>query len=142
MKRVTWMAGAAVVAIVTVVWAVHRPIGTEDTNYTPENGCVVFKDANFASDSNTIPNVTEKTKAAAHVIPGENDTMTSLKWNLPEGVIVVFYKDGDAKSRQYMVFGKGQDPDLSDNDFQDMASSWVWYRVGPEARTVHVEVED
>ncbi len=45
---------------------------------------------------------------------------SSMQWNLPEGTVVIFY--GASRSypqTQYVIWGKGQDYQLSDNGFND-----------------------
>ncbi len=58
------------------------------------------------------------------------DDMSSLKWNLPPGVIVVFYEDAAGKGEQIIIWGKGQIRSLRAWDFNDKVSRWAWYFTG------------
>ena len=76
--------------------------------------------------------VTGEAPMAPHDFPALfsfNDMTTSLKWNLPAGVIVVFYTNWAAGGKQYVLWGTGETAQLS-RDFNNQFSSWAWFYVG------------
>jgi hypothetical protein len=58
-----------------------------------------------------------------------------MRWNLPEGVIVMFYQDANGKKQQVAVWGQAQLADLDAWDFNDKASRWSWAYIGSPTRS-------
>jgi len=54
---------------------------------------------------------------------------TGVQWNLPPGVIVIFYEHDNGGGRQFVVWGQGQVEHLDAHAFNDVATSWAWFRV-------------
>ncbi len=50
----------------------------------------------------------------------------SLEWNLPPGVLVVFYDNTNGKGRQFVIWGKGSRTSLVSADFEKRAAAWAW----------------
>jgi hypothetical protein len=61
------------------------------------------------------------------------DSLTSLRWNLPEGVIIMLYQDAGGKKQQVAIWGEGELADLDLWDFNDKISRWSWAYVGAPA---------
>jgi hypothetical protein len=59
-----------------------------------------------------------------------DDSLTSVQWSLPVGVIVLMYEDADGKKDRVAIWGKGQVDDLDIWDFNDKASRWSWAYIG------------
>jgi len=56
--------------------------------------------------------------------------MSSLKWKLATGVIVVFYEREDGGGKQFTIWGEGQKKDLFENKFDNEAAAWAWFKPG------------
>lgn len=56
------------------------------------------------------------------------DCLSSLRWNLDDGIVVEFAEHHDGGGRKYQCWGKGEDGDTHNNNFKDCASSWAWWR--------------
>ena len=61
------------------------------------------------------------------------DSLTSMKWNLPAGVVVTLYEDADGKKDRVSIWGSGQIDSLDVWDFNDKVSRWSWAYVGTPA---------
>jgi hypothetical protein len=68
-------------------------------------------------------------------IEGANDRMTSLRWNLPEGVVVVLYDNVDGTGRQLAIWGRGEVETITPFNMNDRVSSWASYRLGEPSGT-------
>lgn len=112
--------------------AIARPHGTADTTSpVAEDTMELFKDRNFKNDMQKVGPATEMQPGQLQKLPNFlADHLTSLRWNLPPGVVVVFYEDNDGKGRQAAVWGKGEVSSVSEWKFNDKASRWAWYFVG------------
>jgi len=97
---------------------------------TPRNSLVLYEDRNFKGGRIRIINVTEYSPTSLYSLHTINfkDCLSSLQWNLDEGIVVTMYEDHDGGGRQYQVWGVGQDSSTHNNNFKDCASSWNWYR--------------
>lgn len=73
-----------------------------------------------------------RTPHALQAFIGFNDVSSSLKWNLPPGVVVVLYEhwQNNPPRRQFVIWGRGEHRRLRESSFDDMASSWAWFYVG------------
>lgn len=112
-------------------WAQH-PLGASPTSAAiPENTIQFFKDTEFRDDLDPVANVLSMTPGGVHDLPGDmEDSVSSIRWNLSPGVIVVLYEDDGAKGEQLALWGKGEMDRLSRWNFNDKASSWAWYYAG------------
>ncbi len=50
----------------------------------------------------------------------------SIDWNLPRGVLVVFYDNTNGTGRQFVIWGNGRRDSLESADFVKRASAWAW----------------
>jgi hypothetical protein len=110
-----------------------RPLTAQPSMEVPtENLVSLFKDAGFSKPIGYI-DIAQFAPSAFHKMPqGASDSVSSMRWNLPDGAVIVFYENGATttnKGRQYVIFGNGQDNKLSDNDFENCVSTWCWYKV-------------
>jgi hypothetical protein len=109
-----------------------RPPGAEpSTLNVGDNAFRLFLDPGFGGSSHLKRPVTE---AKPHRLyrPGSHmkDGMSSLCWNLPEGVVLAFYDHSNARGRQYITWGSGAVDDLAPWQFGDKLSRWAWFYVG------------
>jgi hypothetical protein len=112
---------------------IAAPPGSETlTADVADNTIELFESHNFDGTTATL-NASEaapQSGGLSELPRGLNDSLTSLRWNLRPGIIVVFYEDGAGKGEQLVIWGKGQSADISRWDFNDKASRWAWYNVG------------
>jgi hypothetical protein len=113
------------------------PNGSEPpATAVPVNTIQVFIDKDFRDDMKQISPVSGQPHGQPHDLPsGVGDKLTSLRWNLPDGVIVMLHQTGDAEKQQVALWGSGQVKDLDVWDFNDKASRWSWSYVGSPAAT-------
>ncbi len=84
--------------------------------------------------------MTQLTPAVLHDPPG-NDFVDSLKWKLPDGVVVILYDEQNGKGRQFIIWGSGQIDSLERWGFDKKTSRWSWFYVGGIG-SVHNEIFD
>jgi hypothetical protein len=115
-----------------------RPPGSEPTTGLPENSMHLYWDVNFGGGApHRIRRVTSRDQGAPQNFRDQKflrnirDDMSSLKWNLPPGVAVVFYQHAPANGRRLTVWGRGQIRSLRSWGFNDNVSRWAWYSVEP-----------
>ena len=107
-----------------------RPFGAEAPSVPqPANSIYFFKDRDFRGDVARVENVSSQPMGQALKM-GENwDEMTSVRWRLPEGVVVVLYVDAEGKGNQMALWGDGEIPSVSPWNFNDKLSRWAWFPV-------------
>jgi hypothetical protein len=106
-----------------------RPLGTQPMAGTLTPGTVeVYEDRDLHGSLLTLsPDRT--VQAVRQPLTNFNDKASSLRWNLPPGIMVVFYDNADGSGKEYAIWGSGQTA-LVPFVFNDKASSWAWYDVG------------
>src|SRR5688500_18773588 len=108
-----------------------RPPGaTEVEGAIAQNSIYLFDQRDFKGKVTRIENVTSQPPGATDNVGGRSDSMTSLKWDLPPGVVVVFYENADASGDMFTIWGRGQIDSVSLWAFNDKVSRWAWYHVG------------
>jgi hypothetical protein len=108
-----------------------RPPGAvEVEGAVPQNSIYMFDQRDFKGKVTRIENVTSQAPGATERVGGRSDSMTSLKWDLPPGVVVVFYENADATGDTFTIWGRGQLPSVSLWAFNDKVSRWAWYSTG------------
>jgi len=112
-----------------------RPNGAKPVETAvPENAVQFFIDKNFKNDMEQVAPLTGQAFGELHRMPKKmGDSLTSMRWNLPEGVIILLYQDADGKKQQVAIFGEGEIADLDLWDFNDKISRWSWAYVGAPA---------
>jgi hypothetical protein len=114
---------------------IRKLINSEGTNGVKRNTVVLYEHRKFdRKGRKRIISVSDYSPQLVHSLHTMDfkDCMSSLKWNLEDGVSIVFTEDHDGGGRKYQIWGQGQDPDTHDNNFKDCASAWLWYRFGGE----------
>ena len=109
------------------------PPGTESLSVElGEHSIQLFANPNYQGSESTLNKLdTIQAQGRGNQMPQDlNDKISSLRWHLPPGGIVVFYDDADLEGKQLVLWGKGQISDLGRWDFNDKASRWSWYNVG------------
>lgn len=113
---------------------VERPPGTVvivESAKVAADSILLFRDRGFQDEAVLTSITATQAAGQAHDLPaGMEDSLSSLRWNLPAGVLVVLYEDDGAKGEQLALWGSGQIEALSEFDFNDKASQWAWYYVG------------
>jgi len=119
-----------------------RPPGSDPlARPMPEDAFRLFEDRGFSGASDMKRPVTEFKPHRPHSLAGYmKDGMSSLRWSLPEGVVVVFYDHSNARGRQFVIWGSGQADYLLPWQFSDTVSRWAWFYLGgvddPARRTL------
>ena len=112
---------------------IAAPLGSETLNVALDDYSIQFFDnPNFQGAESTVNRLDNiQAQGKANHVPGDlNDKVSSLRWKLPPGGIVVFYNDPKLWGEQLVLWGSGQMSDLSKWDFNDKASRWAWFNVG------------
>jgi hypothetical protein len=109
-----------------------RPPGaTEVDGALPQNSIYMFENRAFGGKVTRLENITSQAPGLTERIGGTMpDSMTSLKWDLPPGVVVIFYQNADGTGTQFPIWGRGQLDTVSTWAFNDKVSRWAWYSVG------------
>jgi len=108
-----------------------RPPGaSEVTGALPQNSIYLFADRNFKGNVTRLENITSQPSGLTERVGGRADNMTSVKWDLPPGVVVIFYENADGTGTQFPIWGRGQLDSVSQWSFNDKVSRWAWYSVG------------
>lgn len=96
-----------------------------------DNSIRTYKSKNLETDIGSIRNVTASAAGAAKPLESTIErNMTSLSWNLPSGVVAVFYEKADGTGRQLAIWGSGQLVNVGNWDFSNKARAWAWFQVG------------
>ncbi len=104
-----------------------EPLGAAVTDNTLQ----LFKDDKFMGDMQQVTPVTSVPAGQLQKVPGNlDDKLTSVRWTLPEGVVVIFYEDADGEKARVAIWGKAQLTSLARWDFNDKISRWSWTYVG------------
>lgn len=97
----------------------------------PDDSIYFYQHDYFRGDVVRVENVTAQ--PAGRVLepqPGAKDRTSSLRWNLPPGVLVVLFEDAGGKGDQFVIWGKGEIANVAPWDFNDKVSRWAWYSAG------------
>jgi hypothetical protein len=108
-----------------------RPPGASEVmGSLPQNSIYMFRDRDFKGDVTRIENITSQPPGLTESVGSRADQMTSLRWDLPAGVVVIFYESPDGTGDQFPIWGRGQIDSVSKWSFNDKVSRWAWYSVG------------
>jgi hypothetical protein len=116
-----------------------RPLGTRPTRApVPDDGMFLFTNGAFKGLRQKVSNVTELPPGELQPITsgpdGPLESLQSLQWNLPYGVIVVLYENPDLTGRQFAVWGKGELSSARRWGSEGTVAGWAWFFVGsPQA---------
>jgi len=108
-----------------------RPPGASEVDAAiPANSIYMFENRDFKGKVTRIENVTSQPAGLTERVGARADDMTSLRWDLPTGVVAVFYENADGTGNQFTIWGRGQMNSVSLWSFNDKVSRWAWYDVG------------
>jgi hypothetical protein len=107
----------------------QRPLGAMPTSAVAPASIELYKNSDLRGTLTIIGPVTQFSLGQFHKTGGASDQMSSLRWNLPPGVVVMLYEDAEGKGRQLVLFGSGQYMSVSPWNFNDRVSRWAWYDV-------------
>ena len=132
-----WLAVTALGSMATAPPGVRRgytprPPGAEpSTLNVGDDAFRLFLDPGFGGSSDLKRPVTD---AKPHRLyrPGRylKGGMSSLCWNLHEGVALVFYDHSNARGSQFVIWGSGEVTDLAPWQFSDKVARWAWFYLG------------
>ncbi|MGE5611191.1 MAG: hypothetical protein ACM359_18220 [Bacillota bacterium] len=105
------------------------PAGAGPTDGIAPGSIEFYKDADLRGTLTTAGPVTQFPANTLHSAGKAAGTMSSVRWDLPPGVIVVLYEDAKAKGRRLLLFGSGQYDSVSAWNFNDKLSYWAWYDI-------------
>jgi hypothetical protein len=101
----------------------------------------IYRKKEWEDELQSIRTVTGKVEGVYRELPEEaRREISSLAWRLPEGVVVIFYKNKGTHGsygEQLAIWGDGQLERLKNVDYNDGAWGWAWFRVG---HGVHTDV--
>jgi len=98
-----------------------QPLHAQECSVSiPSGSIVLYKDTDFGG-CEEIFKIEGKESHEMHKINGDvGNNASSLRWNLPPGVIVVLYGPSATNPhRQYVIWGEGQDSRLTGNGVND-----------------------
>src|SRR3954471_1896671 len=136
----------AILGLVFIAWAAGCTAKPEETTYNgvslrppgatevngalPQNSIYLFADRDFKGNVTRIENITSQPAGFNERVGARADNMSSLKWDLPPGVVVMFYENADGTGNQFPIWGRGQLESVGKWSFNDKVSRWAWYSVG------------
>jgi hypothetical protein len=115
---------------------VTMPNGAQPLASTLGEGSIeLFDDQNFAGEQQRVAQLHTQRAGQWAALPGESavgsekeNAASSIRWNLPEGVVVLLAADDDG-TNNLVLFGSGQYTDLSVCGFNNRASRWTWAHI-------------
>lgn len=113
------------------VFEITPPYGTSHLTSALKDSIEILQHTDLGGRMAPIANITAHEPAALHKIPNNlGDKMSSLRWSLPPGVVVIFTENASGSGRQLGIWGSAESPRLLYWDFNDKASRWSWFYVG------------
>ena len=112
-----------------------RPLMTRKAGKRPaEDTLELHKDEavrDKGKDMMRIEDITDRPQGEMQRIEGRlEDKVSSLRWNLPPGIVVILYENADGTGRQLPIWGDGDHVKL--RPINDCISAWGWYDVAAE----------
>jgi len=107
------------------------PIGAAPLG-DPANTLWLYTGSDF-SDGETWLTINEHSHPAGtpHELGrGIKGRASSIRWNLADGVVVVFYTSSKGTGRQLAVWGSGTFGSLRPYNMNGKIDAWAWFRVG------------
>ena len=120
----------------------QRPPGASPTAALPVGTIEFYQNAGLKGTLTTVGPIDRLQQAEYHDPGRATDSMSSLRWNLPPGIVAVLYEDAGGLGRQLVIWGSGQYDSVSRFDFNDKVSRWAWYDIAAERQTVPVRFDD
>ncbi len=125
--------GLAACLVVMAQTGPPRPPGAEplEGSAVGEDTILLFPEQDFRGSARRLQTLTDHKPHRAASLKGYlKGDVSSLKWNLPAGVLVVLYERAGGRGRQLAFWGSGQLASLKPAAFDDEASRWAWFYVG------------
>lgn len=119
MRRRTVIVGIMLAAApLAFAWQDEGPI---------EDSWRLFRDPDLQGAGIEVRPVTSEKATRLHELdkPIRNKAR-SIEWNLPPGVVVVFYDNTNGTGQQFPIWGKGSRRSLAEADFEKRAAAWAW----------------
>lgn len=109
-----------------------RPTGTRPLSASvAENTVQVFRHKDFSGDMIQVSDVTGKQSWTDNdFVAATENKASSLRWNLPRGVVVTLFEDDACMGRQLTVWGSGEIASLTPWKLDNKVSGWAWNYVG------------
>lgn len=105
-----------------------RPMDARPTMQMPSGTIELYEQDNLKGNMTLIGPINRVSEGDIRNLQGKvNDSMTSLRWNLPPGVVAILYENADGTGQQLAIWGSGEYSSVSPWDFNDKVSSWAWY---------------
>lgn len=108
-----------------------RPRGAQALDSdVPMNTVRLYHNRDFKGGWTDLDRITAEPQGARINTRLANDKATSVRWNLPDGVVVVLYEDLGGFGRQLALYGAGQYETVSPFNLNDKISRFAWFNVG------------
>lgn len=93
----------------------------------PRNSVLIFTQDRFEGMPYSIENVTDRPSGEFFPLhPGRRE-VSSLRWNLPPGVIVLFSESKDGRGNLFPIWGSYENPRIKPWIADNKISAWAWY---------------
>ena len=125
------------VAVAVLAAAVGFALGQDEG----EDTFHVYRDKDLTGKKHQVVHpVTSEWPARLHALDSKvRDKVSSMQWNLPRGVIVVFYDHTNGTGKQFIIWGSGSRAAIDDAKFENKAGAWAWcYVDGWEDAPSHI----
>jgi hypothetical protein len=99
----------------------------------PADCLQLFKDKNFADDLTQISEVSGKPPWQDHEFGTKAKHFSSMRWDLPRGVIVTLFAGDNCTGKCMSVWGSGEIAELRAWRMNDVLAGWAWNGVGGAA---------
>lgn len=109
----------------------ERPVGTNaPTASAPADALQFFRDKDFQGDMTQVSEVSAKEPWNDHSFETKAKHFSSMRWNLPPGVLVTLFAGDNCTGKSLNVWGSGEIAELKKWKFNDDLSGWSWNGVG------------
>jgi hypothetical protein len=109
----------------------ERPVATLALSQSvAENTMQFFRNEDFDGDMAQVSEVTLKAPWNDHAFGSKAKHFSSVRWNLPRGVIVTLFTRKNSTGRCLALWGSGQINELSKWKMNDELAGWAWHGVG------------
>ena len=93
----------------------------------PDDAIFLYTNGAFRGRRAPLANVTGYQQRDFHLLVDTMEqSVASLQWSLPAGVLVVLYGGPDGTGKQFVIWGKGEQRSTS-RWGGDGVSSWAWF---------------
>ncbi len=108
-----------------------RPRYVRECDPVAADSLHLFKDRECKGKAIVLEHVTSQPMGAFTDMPGDIKRGTSsLRWKLPDGVLVVLAAEKGGTAYQTALWGEGQIDGLVHWSMNDKVTQWAWYNVG------------